>query len=157
MVKETENWAEFGLWVKRKREAIGWTQEELARRVGFSDRQTIYRIEAGASTKRSSVVKIAKALGESPNEAVAIAFGLPKTPESAADLNERKAEAARTAEMVENWMAMTPEEQTRALAVIKVLREQHPEALETLGPRFKVITDEEFDQNQEDVRIEKPK
>src|SRR5215510_12901929 len=143
MRKETENWTEFGLWVKRKREAKGWTQEELAKRVGFADRQTIYRIEAAASTKRSSVIKVAKALGESPNEALAIAYALPKSPESSADLAERAEEAARTAEMIQNWMAMSPEEQARALAVIKVLREQHPEALDALGSKFKVVTTDE--------------
>jgi transcriptional regulator with XRE-family HTH domain len=158
MAKETENWAEFGLWVKQKREAKGWTQEELAKRVGFSDRQTIYRIEAGASTKRSSVIKIAKALGESPNRVIAIAFGLPKSLESATDLAERAAQAARTAEMIENWMAMSPEEQARALAVIKVLRDQRPEALEVLGPSFKIVTTDEKDQDQKHIKkSEKPK
>jgi transcriptional regulator with XRE-family HTH domain len=152
MAKETENWAEFGIWVKRKREAKGWTQEELAKRVGFSDRQTIYRIEAGVSTKRSSVIKIAKELGEAPNQALAIAYGLPKSPEPAADLADRAAQAARTAEMIQNWMEMSPEEQARALAVIKVLREQHPEALEVLGPKFRVVTDEEIDQDQTHIK-----
>ena len=155
MGKETENWAEFGLWVKRKREAKGWTQEELAKRVGFSDRQTIYRIEAGASTKRSSVIKISKALGESPNEAIAVAFGLPKTPESAADMAERQAEAARTAELVQNWMEMSPDEQARTLAMIKLLRGEHPEALEVLGPKFKVVTTDEIDQDQTHIKKSK--
>lgn len=122
MAKDAENWVEFGLWVKRKREAKGWTQEEMAKRVGFSDRQTIYRIEAGASTKRASVFKIAEALGESLNEALAIAFGLQRSTESADDLADRQAQAARTAKLIENWTMMSPEEQARTLAIIDVLR-----------------------------------
>jgi transcriptional regulator with XRE-family HTH domain len=157
MSKETEIWVEFGLWVKLKREAKGWTQEDLAKRADFADRQTIYRIEAGASTKRSSVIRIAKALGESPNEALAIAFGLPRTPESAADLAERKAEIARTAELIDNWKEMSPDEQTRALAVIKLFRGEQPEALDILGPRFKVATTEEIDQTKKQVKKEDTK
>lgn len=130
MTKETENWVEFGFWVKRKREAKGWTQEELANRVGFSDRQTIYRIEAGTSTKRSSVIKIAKALDESPTEVIAIAFGVPKSPESAADLAERKAEIARTAELIDNWKEMSSDEQARALAVIRLFKGEPREGYE---------------------------
>jgi transcriptional regulator with XRE-family HTH domain len=129
MEKESENWIEFGLWVKRKRDAKGLTQEELAKLVGFSDRQTIYRIEAGASTKRPSVVKIARALGESPNDALAIAFGLSKSSESADDVAERAAQATRMGELVKGFGLLPPKEQEQILAIIRVLQSDHPELL----------------------------
>jgi transcriptional regulator with XRE-family HTH domain len=158
MANETENWIEFGLWVKRKREAKGWTQEELAKRVGFADRQTIYRIEAGASTKRSSVIKISETLGESSDEAIAIAFGLPKPQESAPDLAGREAEAARTVEMIENWTELSPERQVQALEFLRFLKAQHPEGFKELGPKFKVKTPDEIDLTETHVKkVEKEK
>ena len=36
----------FGLYVRRKREEIGWTQDELASRVG-NNKQNISRLEQG--------------------------------------------------------------------------------------------------------------
>ncbi len=128
MENESKNWIEFGLWVKQKRDAKGLTQEELARLVGFSDRQTIYRIEAGASTKRPSVVKIAKALGESPNDALAIAFGLSKSSETD-DIAGRAAQAARLGELVKNFGLLPPKEQEQILAIIRVLQSDRPELL----------------------------
>lgn len=50
-------------------------QEDLAEKIG-SDRQTVYRIEKGGSTKRRTVIKIANALGQSPHVAIEIAFGI---------------------------------------------------------------------------------
>jgi len=129
MENESKNWIEFGLWVKQKRDAKGLTQEELAKLVGFSDRQTIYRIEAGASTKRPSVVKIANALGESPNDALAIAFGLSKSSETPEDLVERAARAERLGQLVKGFEMLSTKEQQQILAIMKVLRTDHPELL----------------------------
>lgn len=152
MENETENWAEFGLWVKRKRESKGWTQEELASSVGFADRQTIYRIEAGASTKRASVIKIAKALDMESEDAFAVLYG---PSDKSTSESGRAAEAARTVRMIENWTTMTPEEQDAALAFLKFIKAEHPEALKILGPKFKVVSSDEIDQTQKHVGIEK--
>ena len=71
--KPNENWIRFGRWVFEKREALGIRQEDLAEKIG-RDRQTIYRTEAGRSTKRPTVIAIANALGEDPAIALQIAF-----------------------------------------------------------------------------------
>lgn len=55
-------------------------QEDLGEKIG-KDRQTVYRIEKGGSTKRATVIKIASALGQSPKTALDVAFGLaPESP-----------------------------------------------------------------------------
>lgn len=70
-----DNWIRFGRWVFEKREARGLRQEDLAEKIE-ANRQTIYRIEKGSSTKRATVVKIAIALGQNPEVALGIAFGV---------------------------------------------------------------------------------
>ena len=70
-----DNWIKFGRWVFEKREACGLRQEDLAEKIG-SNRQTVYRIEKGSSTKRATIVRIANALGQSPEIALSIAFGI---------------------------------------------------------------------------------
>jgi putative transcriptional regulator len=40
---------QFGLYVRRKREELGWTQDELASRVG-NNKQNISRLEQGEIT-----------------------------------------------------------------------------------------------------------
>jgi len=71
-----DNWSRFGRWVFEKREALGMRQEDLGEKIG-KDRQTVYRIEKGGSTKRATVIKIANALGQSTKTALDIAFGIP--------------------------------------------------------------------------------
>lgn len=80
MSKIENNWRRFGLWVAQTREAQGLRQEDLGEKIG-RDRQTIYRIEKGASTKHGTVIKIAEALHHDPKYALEIAFGIPTTSE----------------------------------------------------------------------------
>lgn len=69
-----ENWKRFGRWVAQKREGVGLAQADLANRIE-RDRQTVYRIENGDPTKRTTVVRIAEALGQPSSIALDIAFG----------------------------------------------------------------------------------
>lgn len=133
MGKESENWVKFGNWVQERRAGKGLRQEDLAELVGFSDRQSIYRIEKGASTKRSTVIEIAKALDASPEEALNIAFGMS---EDAPDKADRAAQAAFMSEAVEELTLMPTERRAQALAMLKVLRAQQPEAIQISGPDF---------------------
>ena len=54
--------------------------------------------------------------------------------------------------MIENWMTMSPEEQERALALLKTLKAEYPEGFAGLNPKFKVVTDEEVDQDQAHIK-----
>lgn len=75
--------ASFGDWVRERREAIGFSQEDLARRAKIS-KPYVGRIERSSAHTQTSkppapsvqvVDRIAKALGESPQVARDLAYG----------------------------------------------------------------------------------
>ena len=50
------------------RRQLGWTQEELARRMGYKSKSTINKIELGINDiPQSKIVKFAEVLGTSPS------------------------------------------------------------------------------------------
>lgn len=53
--------------IKETRKARGLTQQQLAERVGYTDRSTVARIEAGEiDLPQSKIIQFAEALGVSP-------------------------------------------------------------------------------------------
>ncbi|MGD6877874.1 helix-turn-helix domain-containing protein [Bacillus infantis] len=57
----------IGNRIKQKREEYGWTQEELARRMGYKSKSTINKIEMGKNdVVQSNVVKFAEVLNTTP-------------------------------------------------------------------------------------------
>lgn len=57
----------IGVRIRERREALGLTQEELASRMGYKDKSSIHRIEAGrADIPQSKVYAFAKALDTTP-------------------------------------------------------------------------------------------
>lgn len=158
----------FGQKLKRWREAAHVSQAELARRMNVSptwvsNLERDFSPSARGGKPQPSIEtcdKIARALGVKIAE-VRLAAGYAPPGESELwprdrddHSGEREAQAARTAEMVQNWMEMSPDEQARALAMIKLLRGKHPESLDVLGSSFKVTTTEEIDQNQKHLKKE---
>lgn len=159
----------FGKKLQRWREAANISQAELARRIEVSptyvsNLERDFSPSAKSGKPQPSVEtcdKIARALGVRIAE-VRLAAGYAPPGQSEEVLmskedeeRERKAQASRTAEMIENWTEMSPEEQARVLAVIKVLREKHPESLEVLGRSFKFKTTDQIDLSQPHVKREK--
>ena len=57
---------DLGERVKSRREEIGWTQEELAKRMGYSSRVSINKIEKGRPVTQKIIVRLAEALDTSP-------------------------------------------------------------------------------------------
>ena len=56
----------IGQKIKRKREELGWTQEELATRMGYKSKSTINKIEMGINdVSQSKIVKFAEILDTS--------------------------------------------------------------------------------------------
>ncbi len=56
-----------GKRIKQKREEYGWTQEELASKMGYKSKSTINKIEMGKNdVVQSNVVKFAKVLNTTP-------------------------------------------------------------------------------------------
>lgn len=54
--------------IRKARENLGWTQEELARRMGYKSKSTINKIEMGINDiPQSKIVKYAEVLGVSPS------------------------------------------------------------------------------------------
>ena len=57
----------IGINILRAREALGWSQDELARRMGYKSRASIYKIEKGlADIPQSKVAEFARVLGTTP-------------------------------------------------------------------------------------------
>lgn len=75
MSESPENWQRFGEWMLGRRQLLGLSQEKAAELAGIH-RQQWYRIENGASTKRSTVLSIAAVLQVTPEEAISIAYGV---------------------------------------------------------------------------------
>ena len=123
-----ENWIRFGQWVAETRLSKVLTQEELADRVGL-DRQQIYRIEKGGSTKRATVVKIAEALNQNPDHAISLAFGGAYKETKEPSQIDQSALAERAAEMIKGYLGLPIEKQNQILAIIKVLQSDRPELL----------------------------
>jgi transcriptional regulator with XRE-family HTH domain len=128
----------------------GWSNAELARRAGFSSthignliRDYSPGTKSGKPTRlpTDTIDRIAKALGGDRALFRRAAGLLPEgatLEEVSTSESDRAAEAARTVEMIENWTTMTPEEQSAALAFLKFIKAEHPDALKILGPKFKV-------------------
>lgn len=54
--------------IRRAREKLGWTQDELARRMGYKSKSTINKIELGINDMpQSKIVQYAEVLGVSPS------------------------------------------------------------------------------------------
>lgn len=51
--------------VKKRREELEWSQEELARRMGYSSRTSINKIENGRPCSQKIIARLADALGVS--------------------------------------------------------------------------------------------
>lgn len=59
--------------IRERRKQLGLTQQELANKVGYTDRSTIAKIEAGKiDIPQSTIVALAKALECSPGELMGI-------------------------------------------------------------------------------------
>ena len=57
----------IGANILRLRRALGWTQEELAQRMGYKSKSTINKIEMGINDiPQSKIVKFAEVLGTTP-------------------------------------------------------------------------------------------
>lgn len=70
---------EIGRRIKQKREELGWSQEELANKVGYKSRSSINKIETdGRGLPQSKIVAFAKALNTTP----AFLMGWDETPKA---------------------------------------------------------------------------
>ena len=58
----------IGKMIKKRREELGWTQQDLADKMGYTSKSTITRIEKGYNdVSQSNIIKFADVLGVSPS------------------------------------------------------------------------------------------
>jgi transcriptional regulator with XRE-family HTH domain len=122
--KANDNWVRFGHWVQQKRDALGMRQEDLGDKIG-KDRQTIYRIEKGRSTKRPTVILIAVALGEKPQTAVDMAFGVPTEESQSSSTTSTSSDVESASRLAWLYSQLPEARQKDALAVIETLYHRH--------------------------------
>lgn len=56
---------ELAMKVKKRREELGWSQEELAKRMGYSSRTSINKIENGRPCSQKIIARLSESLGVS--------------------------------------------------------------------------------------------
>ncbi|MBE5760013.1 MAG: helix-turn-helix transcriptional regulator [Clostridiales bacterium] len=60
--------SEVGKNIRLARERLGWTQEELARRMGYKSKSTVNKVEMGINDiPQNKILKYAQVLGVSPS------------------------------------------------------------------------------------------
>jgi transcriptional regulator with XRE-family HTH domain len=112
----------FGLWMMERRNALGITQAEAAQRAGIALAQWS-RLERGESgTRRGTIVKIAKGLGEEPETALAILGERARDHGPATD-----ADVERLEEMIERLESRMDELISLTLRVLRQLGDQQGE------------------------------
>lgn len=131
----------FGELIQEALTELGWSKAELARRADFSAthignliRDYSPGTKSGKPTRLpiETVDRIADALNR-PRTPFRRAAGL--LPEGAETNNTREAEATRAAEMMDVFLRLPPDDQARALAMVKILGGQiviRPESAEDL-------------------------
>jgi transcriptional regulator with XRE-family HTH domain len=125
-------------------------QSEIARLTGLS-RTTISQIVGKKPhsltgklllPERETVDKIAKAFGDpisKARRAAGYAGGSDKDERKLAQDAERQAEAARRAALIKNFDQLSPEQQSQVLAIMEVLKSDHPELLEIMTPPIEIV------------------
>jgi len=121
----------FGKWLQGVRQKQGHSsQKEFAKLLDITDVQ-LSRIETGASGISAGTLNaIIDLLKLEPMEAYNKAGLLPEHIQQQETNEARQAEATRAAELIKDFLSLTPAQQAQAMAVIKILRSDHPELLQ---------------------------
>ena len=104
--------------IKTLRKAAKMTQEELARRTGYTDRSSIARIEKGEiDLPQSKVKQFAEALGTTPNHLLGWDMGPEDLGALAADVLMDPA----TLNMVQDYQTLSPSDQYMVRCLVESL------------------------------------
>lgn len=97
--------------IKKRRLALNMTQEQLAEKLGYSDKGMISRIEKGLiDISHSKIIAFAEALRTTPGELMGWI-----------DEDEKKPAEADLQELEDMLIAATPEQRENLMAVAKAL------------------------------------
>ena len=98
--------------IAERRKALGMTQDELAKRMGYKSKAAISKIETNVNDiTQSTVVKFAEVLDTSINYLMGWDENKPAPPE----------ESELDAEFIRLWRRLTPEQAERELAYLRSL------------------------------------
>jgi hypothetical protein len=118
-------------------------------RAGRGDSKKYFRLG------REKVITLAKALEWDTNEALDVAGFKSDYTQGEESVEEpdtdRAAEAARAAEMIENFLNLSPKLQTQVLAMIRVMQADHPELIQMMRPPIQIVKAEDLTES--DVEI----
>ena len=96
------------------RKSLGWTQEDLAKRMGYKSKSTINKIELGINDiPQSKIAKFAEVLGTTPAHLMGWSEEKKKSPSDDMKLTEGE-------EMLLNLFRQVPEEQQQL--VLQMIR-----------------------------------
>jgi len=114
MMQKKEVFAVIYLYdnIKNRRLELGMSQEDLALKVGYSDRTSIAKIEAGkVDISQSKILAFADALNTTPSSLMGWDDEKP-APKTENELDE---------EFIRLWRRLTPEQAERELAYLRSL------------------------------------
>jgi len=103
--------------IKLLRKQKGWTQEELATRMGYTDRSTIAKIEAGkVDLQRSKIFEFAKVFGVSPSDLMGDDGIEDDTYDQLLSIYERN---IRLKELIDLYLNVPPDIQDTVISLLK--------------------------------------
>ena len=107
--------------IKKYRKEAGLTQEELAKRTGYTDRSSIAKVEKGAvDLSQSKIKQFAKALGVSAGQLM----GWEQEPEDSADVVARVLLDPALLKMIEQYLSLPEGDQYVARITVASLAEK---------------------------------
>lgn len=114
--------------IKRCRKEANMTQEELARRTGYTDRSSIAKIEKGAvDLSQSKIKQFAEALGVTPGQLM----GWEQEPEELADVAARVLLDPDLLRMVEQYLKLSEVDQYVARVTVAGLYSKYDKQKKT--------------------------
>ena len=128
----------IGERIKNRREELGLSQDELAKKMGYTSRSTINKVEKGINdVTQTNVVKYAKAL----DTTVAYLMGWDESErleymnEDIANLIVRMRENGATMTLIKEYLRLSPQRQEVVLNLVhSMLPDEHPSLLHTNNP-----------------------
>lgn len=116
--------------VRARREALGLSQEELAKRMGYKSRTSINKIETGRPVTQKIIVRLSKAL----DVPVAYLMGWEQEPEELADVVAKVLLDPNTLAFMEQYLSLSESDQYTARLLVATLKEKEKRTSESAGP-----------------------
>lgn len=114
----------IGLAIRNRRKELGLTQDELAKKCGYSSKSTIAKIEKGVNElNQSKIINIAKALDMDPSEL--FGYEPPKEKKATPSLDMSKLMnyiSDDSMKLTYNGKELTPEQRAAAKAALSVFK-----------------------------------